>query len=75
MEDPYDSDHFCDEDDEDEYYYESDEWDEAISNCGGFFDQGYFMCLSAGSEPCEFECPFNHQIGKTEKELDEELFE
>lgn len=41
-----------------EEYFEEDEWDE-----GEFFDCGLMPdggCSKAGSEECDWECPFSH---------------
>lgn len=43
----------ADFDDEDDY----DEFEEALGECGR--SQDYEGCMNAGSEYCEFECPFN----------------
>jgi hypothetical protein len=50
-----------------------DEFEEAMSYCGGFWDGEVFMCGSVGSEQCEFECPFNKDIGKTVDEIEIEI--
>lgn len=37
--------------------YEPDPWDEAADECG--LGQDYEGCMNAGTEYCDFECPFN----------------
>lgn len=51
-----------------------DEFDEAMSNCGGFWNGGVFVCMKVGSEECDWECPFSCDIGKTQKQLEREVF-
>ena len=41
-----------------EFLNEPDEIDHAIANCG-LVDHG--PCAHAGSEYCQFHCPFNHE--------------
>ncbi len=54
--------------------YEPDEWEEAMQNCHGHFEEypngGVFMCGAAGSEDCD-ECPMNQWCGLTSKQIDE----
>ena len=50
-------DYFDDDLDDDLDDDEPDEWEEALSECGR--GQDYEGCMNAGSEYCEFECPFN----------------
>jgi len=49
-----------------------DEFEAAMSNCSGFWDGEVFMCGAIGSEQCEFECPFNKDIGTTADEIENE---
>jgi hypothetical protein len=58
--DDYPDDYDFDGDDDDE----PDEWEEAMQECGR--GQGYEGCTQAGTEYCEFECPFR------DEELDED---
>jgi hypothetical protein len=52
---------------------EPDEFEEALQNCCGHFEaDGRFWCGAAGSEDCDWECPFSRDIGKTEAEIDAE---
>jgi hypothetical protein len=46
--------------------------EEALANCSGSFTGagGVFMCGASGSEDCDL-CPFNRDIGKTRREIDE----
>jgi hypothetical protein len=48
-------------DDEDDFHRddddEIDEFDEALMNCGQMPDGS---CTQAGTEYCDFECPFSH---------------
>jgi hypothetical protein len=58
--------------DDDEFdEYEPDEFEEAMSNCCGFFDGGYFVCAAAGSEDCDWDCPFSHDLGLTAKQIEQ----
>jgi hypothetical protein len=43
----------CDPLDENE-----DRWEEAMMNCGLVGNTG--LCTKAGSEECDWECPFSH---------------
>jgi len=54
---------------------EPDEYEEALGNCSGFMDGGFFVCGAAGSEECDWECPFSGDLGKSQKELEEEAGE
>lgn len=60
-------------DDDDDYGDdpELDEFEEAMQNCSGFFHNGVFHCSAAGSEDCDWGCPFSDDIGLTEAEIDE----
>lgn len=52
---------------------EPDELEEAMSNCCGWFEEGEngrFVCGAAGSEDCDWECPFSRDIGMTPEEID-----
>ena len=49
---------------------EIDEYEEAAQNCCGHFSGGVFHCGAVGSEDCEFECPFNRDIGMTLEEIE-----
>ena len=41
-----------------------DEFEEALANCSGCFGKdGVFWCGAAGSEDCDWECPFSKDIG------------
>lgn len=69
-------------DDRDEDYYyddpqndEPDAFEEAMDDCSGLWDGGVFLCMAAGSEECEFECPFSNDIGKTAKQIETEVYE
>ena len=65
---------------EEQFEEESDEpdpFEEALSNCCGHFIDDIFWCGAAGSEDCDFECPFSRDIGlhaDTIDERDEEEF-
>lgn len=59
---------------DDDYDDEPDEYEEALGNCSGFMDGGYFVCGAVGSEDCD-ECPFHNDLGKSQKELEEEAGE
>lgn len=48
-----------------------DELDEALFNCSGFFDGEYFVCGAAGSEDCDWDCPFSRDLGLTAKQIEE----
>ena len=52
-----------DQDDEDSRY------EDAIDNCHGSFSGGRFWCGAAGSEDCDWSCPFSHDIGKTRRQV------
>ena len=60
-----------------EHYYESDddypedEFEEAMANCCGHFIDGVFWCGAAGSEDCDFDCPFSHDIGLTVQQIEQ----
>lgn len=60
---------------DDDYDEEPDEYEEALGNCSGFMDGGYFVCGAAGSEECDWECPFSGDLGKSAKELEDEAGE
>ncbi len=73
------SDTFPSEPDEDDLYddhydeyndYGDDDDESDIDNCSGFFDHGVFVCMAAGSEDCDWECPFSRDIGMTAKEIE-----
>ena len=52
---------------------EPDEFEEAIGNCCGWFEEGEngrFVCYAAGSEDCDWECPFSRDIGMTAEEIE-----
>lgn len=53
---------------------EPDEFEEAINNCRGFLDAGFFVCAAAGSEDCDWECPFSRDLGLTVKQIEEREF-
>lgn len=56
---------------DDELVDEEDELDEALMNCSGFLDGGVFVCSAAGSEDCDWDCPFSRDIGLTQKQIEE----
>lgn len=64
---PDDYDDYTDDD------YEMDEFEDAVANCCGYFDQsdGVFWCHNAGSEDCDWECPFSRDIGLTAAQIEE----
>jgi hypothetical protein len=46
---------------------ELDEYEEAMHNCHGWFEnnsKGHFVCGAVGSEDCD-ECPFYRDLGMT----------
>jgi len=45
------------EDDLDDYEEDRDPFEEALMNCGLVGNTG--LCTKAGSEECDWECPFN----------------
>jgi hypothetical protein len=53
--------------------YEPDEFEEAMYDCHGYFDQqgarGVFFCGAVGSEDCD-ECPCNKWLGLTNRQID-----
>jgi hypothetical protein len=50
--------------------YDAEE--EAMSNCCAYPDtDGRLICGAAGSEDCDFECPFNRDLGMTLAEIEE----
>lgn len=65
----------CDVDDD----FEEPEWeddadfDEAMDNCHGHFDEpgpgGIFHCGAVGSEDCD-ECPMHRWLGLTNRQID-----
>ena len=56
----------------DEYQEDMDEFEEALQNCCGHFEaDGVFWCGAAGSEDCDWECPFSRDIGLTLKQIEE----
>ena len=55
-------------DDEDEFIDDFDDEDEY--DCHGFFEGKHFMCMAAGSEDCDFECPYRNWLGLTRKQID-----
>lgn len=55
-----------------DYDEELDEYEEALGNCSGFMDDGFFVCGAAGSEDCDWECPFSGDLGKSREELERE---
>ncbi len=63
--------------DEDDFEDEPD--DNPFSNCALHRDGGVYFCGLVGSEECEFDCPFNIQIGRrrwyTPRRLREELID
>ncbi len=60
----------CDDYYEDDFG-EEDPLEEALSNCSGFMDGEYFVCGAAGSEDCDWDCPFSRDIGLTAKQIEE----
>ena len=62
---------FDDGDDFDDGYDAEDEIEQALSNCCGHFERdGRFWCGAAGSEDCDWECPFSRDIGLTADEIE-----
>lgn len=53
--------------------YQLDEFEEAMYDCHGFFDQqgpgGLFICGAVGSEDCD-ECPMHAWLGLTSRQID-----
>lgn len=41
-----------------------DEFEQAIGDCHMFCDGGRWVCGAVGSEHCDFDCPFNRDLGK-----------
>ena len=65
---PYD-DYF----DEPEFDEEGDEYEEAMGNCHGWFEnngKGSFVCGAVGSEDCDA-CPFYRDLGLTAKQVED----
>jgi hypothetical protein len=56
--------------DYEEEVYEPDEFEEAMADCCGHFSGGVFMCGAAGSEDCDFECPFSRDLGLTVEQIE-----
>ncbi len=57
-------DFFDEEDPYDEYDGDiEDEFERAMERCSMFPDEGVWMCGAAGSEDCDWECPFSDRIG------------
>jgi hypothetical protein len=51
---------------------EPDEFEEALANCSGSLDSnGVFRCGAAGSEDCDWECPFSRDLGLTAEQIEE----
>jgi hypothetical protein len=53
---------------------EMDEFEEAANNCCGSFTRDAdgktrFWCGAAGSEDCDWSCPFSCDIGKTRRQI------
>lgn len=51
---------------------EPDEYEEALGNCHGWFENlgaGHFMCGAVGSENCD-SCPFYRDLGMTAVEVE-----
>ena len=60
------------DEDSDEYQEQLDEFEEALANCCGHFEaDGVFWCGAVGSKDCDFECPFNRDVGLTAEQIDE----
>lgn len=56
----------------DEGEEQEDPFEEAMGNCHGHFDtDGTFICLAAGSEDCDWECPFSRDLGYTLKQIED----
>lgn len=53
--------------------YELDEFEEAMYDCHGHFDEqgpgGIFQCGAVGSEDCD-ECPMHAWLGLTNRQID-----
>ncbi len=62
-----------DDDFEDDYWEDDEDFDEALDNCHGHFDEpgpgGIFQCGAVGSEDCD-ECPMNSWLGLNNKQID-----
>ena len=57
---------------DDDYWdgdYEEDEFERALGDCHLFQDGGVWWCGAAGSEHCDWDCPFVKEIGKPVGEL------
>lgn len=56
-----------------DYEYDLDEFEEAMYDCHGHFDQqgarGIFQCGAVGSEDCD-ECPMHRWLGLTNRQID-----
>lgn len=52
---------------------DDEEYDEALDNCHGHFDEpgpgGIFQCGAVGSEDCD-ECPMHAWLGLTNRQID-----
>jgi hypothetical protein len=46
--------------------------EDAIGNCHMFEDSGHWVCGAAGSEECDWDCPFSGDIGKKVEHTQEE---
>jgi hypothetical protein len=58
--------------DEPDFDEEPDEYEEALGNCHGWFEdegKGVFVCGAVGSEMCD-ECPFYGDLGMTAAEVE-----
>lgn len=51
--------------------YEPDSYEEAMANCCGHFDGKVFICGAAGSEDCDWDCPFSRDLGLTLEQIEE----
>jgi hypothetical protein len=46
--------------------------EEDIANCCMYEDSGFWVCSAAGSEECDWSCPFSGDIGKPVEREDDE---
>lgn len=64
---------------DDDFDQDDDEEENPFANCALHRDGGVYHCGLVGTEECEFECPFNIQIGRkrwyTPRSLKDELID
>jgi hypothetical protein len=54
-----------------EDHYEPDPLEEAMEECGSYLtDDRYFVCSLAGTEHCDFSCPFRDELGTQPESCD-----